>query len=110
MYIADSPPNPVALSLHLLSYPEFSDTLFCTSLLWIQKVYVKQFVILHYIAIRYIMPHEVMIMPDYKKMYLHLFNHVSDALEALEQQNFGQAKEILVAAQQQAEDEYVESE
>ena len=49
-------------------------------------------------------------MPDYKKMYLHLFNHVSDALESLEQQNFGQAKEILVAAQQQAEDEYVESE
>ena len=49
-------------------------------------------------------------MPDYKKMYLHLFNHVSDELEALEHQNFGQAKEILVAAQQQAEDEYVESE
>ena len=51
-----------------------------------------------------------MIMPDYKKMYLHLFNHVSDALEALEQQNFDQTKEILIAAQQQAEDEYVESE
>lgn len=66
--------------------------------------------ILCFILFSDIMPHEVMIMPDYKKMYLHLFNHVSDALEALEQQNFDQAKEILIAAQQQAEDEYVESE
>ena len=56
------------------------------------------------------MSREVMNMPDFKKMYLHLFSHVSDALDALERQNFGQAKEILIAAQQQAEDEYVESE
>ncbi len=48
-------------------------------------------------------------MPDFKSMYFHLFNHVSDAIDAIEQQNFGQAKEILIAAQQQAEDEYVES-
>ena len=32
-------------------------------------------------------------MEDYKTMYLHLFNRVSDAICALEAMNFGQAKE-----------------
>ena len=37
-------------------------------------------------------------MPDYKTMYLHLFNRVSDAVNALESMNLGQAKEILIHA------------
>ena len=34
-------------------------------------------------------------MEDYKTMYLHLFNRVSDAVNALEAMNYGQAKELL---------------
>ena len=43
-------------------------------------------------------------MTDYKTMYLHLFNHVSDAVNALEAMNFGQAK---ACAQQEAEERYL---
>ena len=43
-------------------------------------------------------------MPDYKTMYLHLFNRVSDAVNALESMNLGQAKEILIHAQQESEE------
>ena len=35
----------------------------------------------------------------YRKMYYTLFNAVTDALEAMEQQNYGQARELLIAAQ-----------
>ena len=48
-------------------------------------------------------------MPDYKTMYLHLFNHVSDAVNALESMNLGQAKEILIHAQQESEELYVDA-
>ena len=34
----------------------------------------------------------------YRKMYLHLFNAVSDALQELDRQNLGVAKELLVQA------------
>ena len=44
----------------------------------------------------------------YKTMYLQLFNAVTDSLEALTAQNFGQAKEILIKAQQEAEEYYME--
>ena len=40
----------------------------------------------------------------YKVMYLQLFNAVTDSIEALAAQNFGQAKEILIKAQQDAEE------
>ena len=46
-------------------------------------------------------------MPDYKTMYLHLFNHVTDAVAALETLNFGQAKDILMDAQKEAELLYI---
>ena len=36
--------------------------------------------------------------------YTGLFNAVTDAIEALEQQNFGLAKDILIKAQQDAEE------
>ena len=48
-------------------------------------------------------------MPDYKTMYLHLFNRVSDAVNALESMNLGQAKEILILAQQESEELYVDA-
>ena len=46
-------------------------------------------------------------MEEYKKMYLLLFNTITDALEQMEQQNYGSAKETLIAAQQQAEEIYI---
>ena len=48
-------------------------------------------------------------MPDYKTMYLHLFNHVTDAVAAMETLNFGQAKDILMGAQREAERLYINS-
>ena len=44
----------------------------------------------------------------YRKMYYHLFNAVTDALAALEKQNIGQARELLVEAQQQCEEIYLD--
>ena len=46
-------------------------------------------------------------MEDYKTMYLHLFNRVSDAVNALETMKYGQAKELLIHAQQEAEELYL---
>ena len=39
-------------------------------------------------------------MPDYEKMYHLLFNAITDALEQIEQQNLGIAKDQLISAQQ----------
>ena len=41
------------------------------------------------------------------RCYTHLFARVSDAIEALEEQNFGKAKDILIRAQQEAEELYI---
>ena len=49
-------------------------------------------------------------MPDYEKMYHLLFNAITDALEQIEQQNFGSAKDLLIAAQQEAEEVYMSAE
>ena len=46
-------------------------------------------------------------MEDYRTMYLHLFNRVSDAVNALEAMNYGQAKDLLMRAQQEAEELYL---
>lgn len=46
-------------------------------------------------------------MPDYQKMYTLLFNAATDAIEALEAINLGQAHAILVRAQQQTEEIYL---
>ena len=45
---------------------------------------------------------------DYQKLYFHLFNAITDALNQMELQNYGQAAVTLVAAQQQTEDWYME--
>lgn len=42
---------------------------------------------------------------DYESLYYRLFAAMADAVEALEKQNYGQAKEILILAQQKAENE-----
>ena len=41
-------------------------------------------------------------MTDYKAMYLLLFNAVTDALEKMDRQNYGEASALLIAAQQKA--------
>ena len=46
----------------------------------------------------------------YQKMYTHLFNAVTDSLEAMDAQNFGQARELLIAAQQRCEEIYMDAE
>lgn len=46
----------------------------------------------------------------YKQMYLHLFNAVTDSLEAMEQMNYGEAKQILTAAQVECEELYLDGE
>ena len=44
---------------------------------------------------------------DYQTLYYKLFNACTDALNDIEQQNFGQAKQRLIAAQQEAEESYL---
>ena len=48
-------------------------------------------------------------MTDYQKMYTLLFNAITDALEQMEKQNLGSAKELLTTAQQKTEEIYMES-
>ena len=38
-------------------------------------------------------------MTEYQKMYTTLFNAVTDALEKMEAQNYGDAKDLLITAQ-----------
>lgn len=47
---------------------------------------------------------------DYEKLYHLLFNAITDALEQMESQNFGTAKETLITAQQEAEEIYMSAE
>ena len=49
-------------------------------------------------------------MPDYKKLYFKLFAAMADAVEDLEQENYGSAKQRLIAAQQEAEEDYLSDE
>ena len=47
-------------------------------------------------------------MTDYKAMYLLLFN-ATDALKKMDGQNYGEASALLIAAQQKAEELYMDS-
>ena len=49
-------------------------------------------------------------MPNYEKLYFTLFNSLTDAIEEMERQNYGNAVAILQAAQQQAEELYMDQE
>ena len=46
-------------------------------------------------------------MPDYQKMYLLLFNAITDALEEMQNQNYGEAAALLRKAQTDAEEVYI---
>ena len=46
---------------------------------------------------------------DYQKAYHLLFTAITDALDAMQQQNFGQARQRLMSAQLQTEDLYLEA-
>lgn len=47
-------------------------------------------------------------MKKYKKLYLYLFNKVTDAIRLLEQKQCREAKDVLIAAQRECEDIYIE--
>ena len=46
---------------------------------------------------------------DYKRLYFHLFNAATNAIEAIEKQNYGQASAILITAQQETEEMYMDA-
>ena len=48
-------------------------------------------------------------MPSYKKMYFHLFNAITDALQKLNELDYLQAEDILKKAQCWGEDQYIEA-
>ena len=45
---------------------------------------------------------------DYKKMYLTMFNAVTDATDELDKLNIGNAKSILTAAQEKCEEMFLD--
>ncbi|MGM9538283.1 MAG: hypothetical protein ACI3VN_08130 [Candidatus Onthomonas sp.] len=49
-------------------------------------------------------------MPEYKRLYAQLLGAADDALCALEQQNYGKAKDLLLHALQNAEEQILSSE
>jgi hypothetical protein len=49
-------------------------------------------------------------MPDYQQLYFQLFAAAADTVEAIEAANYGQAKAILISAQQKAEEQCLEGE
>ncbi len=48
------------------------------------------------------------IMEDFPKYYTRLFNGITDAIEALQKQKYEQAQLILIRAQQDAEEMYLD--
>ena len=49
-------------------------------------------------------------MVDYQKMYTILFNAITDAIENIQQRNYGNAEELLVRTQQETEELYIDAE
>ena len=47
-------------------------------------------------------------MEDFPKYYTRLFNGITDAIEALQKQKYEQAQLILIRAQQDAEEMYLD--
>ena len=47
---------------------------------------------------------------DYQRLYAMLFNSITNAIELLEELDVKAARDLLIAAQQKAEDEYIETE
>ncbi len=49
-------------------------------------------------------------MSNYKELYFKLFAAMADAVEHMENENYGLARQALITAQQQAEEEYISEE
>ncbi len=49
-------------------------------------------------------------MPDYQALYFKLFAAVADAVEHMEEENYGLARQTLIAVQQQTEEECISQE
>ncbi|MBR2934956.1 MAG: hypothetical protein IKB79_05200 [Oscillospiraceae bacterium] len=49
-------------------------------------------------------------MPNYQALYFKLFGAVADALEHMEEDNYGLARQRLIVAQQEAEEQYIAEE
>ena len=47
-------------------------------------------------------------MDFYQKPYLYLFNSITDALRAMDDQNYGLARDLLIRAHQEAENYFLE--
>ena len=47
-------------------------------------------------------------LPNYEELYHLMVNASEDAIAAIEKQNYGQAREILIAAEQEAEERYLQ--
>lgn len=47
---------------------------------------------------------------NYQRLYTHLFNALTDAVEQLENHNCDRAKDILIRAQQETEEMYLDAE
>ncbi len=48
-------------------------------------------------------------MPDYRPLYFKLFAALADAVDALEAANYGRARDILMAAQQLTEEQFMDA-
>ena len=46
-------------------------------------------------------------MENFPKYYAHLFNSITDEIDALQRQNYIEAQDILIRAQQDAEEMYL---
>ena len=49
-------------------------------------------------------------MSDYQALYFKLFAAIADAVEQMENEDYGLARQTLITAQQQAEEEYISQE
>ena len=49
-------------------------------------------------------------MPNYQKLYTLLFNKITQAIEQLDQNNYGLASDLLIRAQQESEECYISEE
>jgi len=47
-------------------------------------------------------------MSQYKQLYYGLFNDITDAIEAIDRMNYGEARRLLVEAQIRAEERFLD--
>ena len=63
-----------------------------------------------YLKIRYTIHERGDYVPNFESLYLYLFNRITDAVEEIKEQNYGKAREILMKAQEEAEERYMKEE